>query len=107
MMENTYEKLQRTMNSYVPEFAYEHGGDDPGSVMTDLCGSMLEECRERYDRVLDKHYIQYLNLFESLLKEPVSASKGSGGIIFFAFSVSRTWTSAPFCTSILTRLGIL
>ena len=76
MMENTYEKLQRTMNSYVPEFAYEHGGDDPGSVMTDLCGSMLEECRERYDRVLDKHYIQYLNLFESLLKEPVSASKG-------------------------------
>ncbi len=38
---------------------------------------------------------------------PVSASKGTGGMMFLAFSVSRTWTSAPFCTSILTRFGIL
>ena len=76
MTENTYEKLQKMMASYAPEFAYEHGGSDPGSVMTDLCGSMLEECSERYARVLDKHYIQYLNLFEPLMKEPVCASKG-------------------------------
>lgn len=74
--ENTYEKLQKLMNSYVPEFAYEQNGKDPGSVMTDLCGSMLEECSRRYARVVPKHQVQYLNLFDSMLKEPVSASGG-------------------------------
>ena len=75
-MENTYEKLQRLMNSYVPEFAYNRDGKDPGSVLSNLCGGMLDECAKRYDRVIPKHRIQYLNMFDSLLKEPVSASKG-------------------------------
>ncbi|MBO5335551.1 MAG: hypothetical protein J6A94_00265 [Lachnospiraceae bacterium] len=75
-MENTYEKLQRLMNSYVPEFAYKKDGSDPGSVLSNLCGGMLDECAKRYDRVIPKHRIQYLNMFDSLLKEPVSASKG-------------------------------
>ena len=75
-MENTYEKLERLMNSYVPEFAYKKDGNDAGSVLSNLCGSMLEECVKRYDRVIPKHRIQYLNMFNSFLKEPVSASKG-------------------------------
>ena len=64
------------MNSYVPEFAYQRAGKDPGSVLTDLCGGMMEECAKRYDQVIPKHRVQYLNLFDSLLKEPVSASRG-------------------------------
>lgn len=75
-MENTYEKLQRLMNSYVPEFAYQKGGKDPGSVLSDLCAGMIDECAKRYDQVLPKHRIQYLNLFDSMLREPVSAAKG-------------------------------
>lgn len=75
-MENTYEKLQKLMNSYVPEFAYQKDGKDPGSVLSDLCASMLDECAKRYDMVIPKHRIQYLNLFDTMLKEPVSASKG-------------------------------
>ena len=75
-MENTYEKLQKLMNSYVPEFAYERDGKDPGSVLTDLCGGMIDECAKRYEQVIPKHRVQYLNLFDSMLKEPVSASKG-------------------------------
>lgn len=75
-MENTYEKLQRLMNSYVPEFAYQRGGKDPGSVLSDLCGGMIDESAKRYEQVIPKHRIQYLNLFDPLLKEPVSASKG-------------------------------
>ena len=71
----TYEKLQKLMHSYVPEFAYEHGASDPGCVLTDLCGTMMEESRERYGKVIPRHRIQYLNLFEHLLKEPVSASR--------------------------------
>ena len=30
--DTTYEKLQKLMRSYVPEFAYEPGGKDAGSV---------------------------------------------------------------------------
>ena len=38
------EKLKKLMNSYVPEFAYEPGASDPGSVLTDLCAEMIGTC---------------------------------------------------------------
>ena len=63
-MENTYEKLQKLMNSYVPEFAYQKDGRDPGSVLSDLCAGMIEESTKSYGRVIRKHQIQYLNLFD-------------------------------------------
>lgn len=75
-MEDTYKKLQKLMNSYVPEFAYQRGESAPGSVLTDLCGDMIEESKKRYDKVIEKHRIQYLNLFDAMLKEPVSAARG-------------------------------
>lgn len=75
-MEDTYKKLQKLMNSYVPEFSYQKGESAPGSVLTDLCGDMIEESRKRYEKVLGKHRIQYLNLFDAMLKEPVSAARG-------------------------------
>ena len=74
--DKSMEKLKKLMNSYVPEFAYEPGASDPGSVLTDLCAEMIGTCEERYSRVLSKHRIQYLNLFDPLIQEPVSASRG-------------------------------
>ena len=70
------EKMQKLMRSYVPEFAYEPGGKDAGSVLTDLGSEMLASCEERYQGVIDKHRIQYLNLFDGLVREPISASRG-------------------------------
>lgn len=75
-MEKTYEKLQRLMESYVPEFSYKRDGRDPGSVLSDLCGSMIDESAARYAQAVSKHRIQYLNLFDSMIREPVSAAKG-------------------------------
>ena len=75
-MENTYEKLQKLMNSYVPEFSYQKEGKDPGSVLSNLCAGMIDESAKNYKRVIPKHRVQYLNLFDSMIKEPVSASKG-------------------------------
>ena len=69
--DKSMEKLKKLMNSYVPEFAYEPGASDPGSVLTDLCAEMIGTCEERYSRVLSKHRIQYLNLFDPLIQEPV------------------------------------
>lgn len=45
-------------------------------MLTDLCGDMMASCEERYEGVIDKHRIQYLNLFDGLIREPVSASRG-------------------------------
>lgn len=75
-MENTYEKLQKLMNSYVPEFAYQRDGKDAGSVLSNLCAGMIDESARCYERVLPKHQIQYLNLFDPMIQEPVSAAKG-------------------------------
>ena len=75
-MGNTYEKLQKLMNSYVPEFSYQKEGKDPGSVLSNLCAGMIDESAKNYKRVIPKHRVQYLNLFDSMIKEPVSASKG-------------------------------
>ena len=75
-MDNTYEKLQKLMNSYVPEFAYRKDGRDPGSVLSDLCAGMIEESEKNYEKVIPKHQVQYLNMFDSMIKEPVSASRG-------------------------------
>lgn len=72
----TYEKLQNFMASYVPEFDYQKGSDEPGCVLTSLCGDMMEESAKRYDSVIHKHKTQYLNLFDHLRDEPVAASKG-------------------------------
>lgn len=75
-MENTYEKLQKLMNSYVPEFAYKRDGRDSGSVLSNLCAGMIEESAKCYDKVIPKHQIQYLNMFDAMVKEPVSAARG-------------------------------
>ena len=75
-MIDTNTKVQKLINSYVPEFAYEPGAKDPGSVLTDLCAGMLADSQKRFDMVIPRSRIQYLNLFESMVKEPASASRG-------------------------------
>lgn len=71
-----YKTLKKLMNSYVPEFAYERNGRDPGSVLTTLCGQMMEDSEKRLGKVLHKHKVQFLNLFDAMKTEPVAAAKG-------------------------------
>lgn len=78
MMNNqkSYEKLNQLMRAYVPEFSFDAGSDDPGSVLSVLCADMIKDSEKRFERVLDKHKIQYLNLLDDLKNEPVKAAKG-------------------------------
>lgn len=73
---NTQEKMRQTMASYVPEFSYEREGTDPGSVLTGLCADMIEESASRFEHVMDKYRVQFLNLFDAMMKEPVSTARG-------------------------------
>lgn len=74
--QNSYEKLNQLMHAYVPEFSFDESSDDPGSVLSVLCADMLGDSRKRFERVFDKHKIQYLNLLDDLKSEPVKAAKG-------------------------------
>lgn len=73
---NVYKTLEKLMKSYVPEFSYERDGKDSGSVLTSLCGQMIESSEKQYEKVLHKHKIQFLNLFDAMKTEPISAAKG-------------------------------
>ena len=69
------EKMQALAQSYVPEWKFSIDNPDPGSVVALLCCDMLEESRSRFDRVLHKHKIQYMNLFDRFKEEPVEAAR--------------------------------
>ena len=60
-MENTYEKLQKLMNSYVPEFAYQKEGKDPGSVLSNLCAGMIDESAKNNPILLKKKGVFYVD----------------------------------------------
>lgn len=70
------QQLQRLAKSYTPEWHYTQENPDAGSVLGILVADMLENSRQHLDRVMHKHKIQYLNQFDALMKEPVSAARG-------------------------------
>lgn len=70
------EQLQKLAQSYTPEWHFTQENPDAGSVLGILISDMLEDSSKRFQRALHKHKIQYLNRFDALMKEPVSASRG-------------------------------
>ena len=70
------DKIKHLIDSYTPVLSQSEESQDPGSVLTTLCGDMIKESQERYKRVIPKHKVQFLNLFDAVKREPVFASKG-------------------------------
>ena len=68
-------KIQRLARAYVPEWRFSIEQPDAGSVVGMLVGDMLSQSQERFGKVLHKHKIQYLNLFDSLKEEPIESAK--------------------------------
>ena len=62
--------------SYAPEWRFDERDPDAGSVVALLMNDMLVGSAERFGRVLHKHKIQYLNLFDRFKVEPVEAARG-------------------------------
>ncbi|MBC8546576.1 hypothetical protein H8711_06460 [Clostridiaceae bacterium NSJ-31] len=69
------EKLRELAASYTPEWRFSADDPDPGSVVELLCCGMIEESQKRFGRILHKHKVQYLNLFDRLKEEPVEAAR--------------------------------
>lgn len=74
--QKTLEQLEKLAKSYTPEWSFSKENPDAGSVLGILISDMLEDSRERLSKALHKHKIQYLNRFDRLVKEPVSAARG-------------------------------
>lgn len=70
------EQLHRLAQSYTPEWHFTQENPDAGSVLGILISDMLEDSSKRLERAMHKHKVHYLNRFDALIKEPVSASKG-------------------------------
>lgn len=70
------EQLHRLAASYTPEWHFTEENPDAGSVLGILISDMLEDSSRRVERALHKHKLHYLNRFDALMKEPVSAARG-------------------------------
>ena len=70
-----YEELAALAASYVPEWKFTPAAPDPGAALAMLVDDMRADSLDRFSRVLHKHRIQYLNLFDRLVQEPVAAAQ--------------------------------
>ncbi|MDR2909019.1 MAG: hypothetical protein LBU86_03965, partial [Oscillospiraceae bacterium] len=75
MRDTLLDKMKALAKSYAPEWSFTQDEPDGGSVVALLFKDMLEGSLERYDKVLHKHRIRYLNLFDRFKKEPVEPAK--------------------------------
>ncbi len=70
-----HDKITDLARSYVPQWRFDEHNPDAGSVVALLVDDMLNHTEDNFSRVIDKHKIQYLNLFDLLVEEPISSAK--------------------------------
>lgn len=70
------EQLEKLAKSYTPEWSFSKENPDAGSVLGLLITDMLSNSSEQLEKAMHKHKIQYLNRFDRLVEEPVSAARG-------------------------------
>ncbi len=68
-------KMKTLAASYAPEWSFNPEEPDAGTVIALLYKDMLEGSEERLNKVLHKHKIQYLNLFDRFKAEQAEAAK--------------------------------
>ncbi|MFV0402295.1 MAG: hypothetical protein ACK5LX_16990 [Oscillospiraceae bacterium] len=69
------EQLRKLAAVYTPEWRFDPEQPDSGAALALLISGMLSDSASRFDKVLHKHKIQYLNLFDRLKEEPVEAAR--------------------------------
>ncbi len=74
-MSTRHEKIAQLASSYVPEWRFDEKNPDAGTTIAMLVDDMLNHTEENFEKVMDKHKIQYLNLFDMLKEEPITSAK--------------------------------
>lgn len=69
------DRLERLARAYTPEWRFTHERPDAGSVIALLIGRMLADSEQRLDRALHKHHIQFMNLFDGIVPEPLESAR--------------------------------
>ena len=74
--------LADRIHEYTPEWRYEPGdGDDPGAAIAELFGEMFQQTIDRFNRIPQKTYIEFLNM---LGVESPTVTPASGFVRFSA-----------------------
>ncbi len=68
-------KIEALAKSYVPEWSYSKENPDSGTALAILISEMLSISESRLEKVLHKHKLQYLNMFDRIMDEPVESAK--------------------------------
>ncbi len=98
-----HERLAKLASSYVPEWRFDEQNPDAGSVVALLIDDMLNHTEDNFSRVMDKHKIQYLNLFDLLVEEPIASAKSY--VKFTAVTGSGEGAYIPKATTLLADDG--
>ncbi len=72
---NKHEKLAINAKSYLPEWKFDPTNPDAGSTVAILIDEMINQTSDNFDKIMHKHKIQYLNLFDKLKEEPIESAK--------------------------------
>ena len=69
------EEIRRRARSYVPEWRNDPDDMDGGGALAAIFAHMFSQTVDRYNRVLHKDYIEFLNLL-SVRQKPVTPATG-------------------------------
>ena len=100
---NMTEQLQKLAKSYTPEWSFSAQNPDAGSVLGILLTDMLRGSQNRLDQAMHKHKVQYLNRFDRLVEEPVSAARGY--VQFLPVTGNEDIMAVPAQTGLSAQVG--
>ncbi len=75
LVSGRHDKIAKLAASYTPEWRFDEQNPDAGTTVAMLVDDMLSHTEENFGRVMDKHRIQYLNLFDMLKEEPIASAR--------------------------------
>ena len=63
-MSDLWTQLEAYVRSYLPDWQFRRGGPEVESALLTVLGEMLEDSRERLDRLPDKHWAEFLSAWD-------------------------------------------
>jgi len=69
------DRIRELSSSYIPQWKFSTKNPDPCSVVAIIFGGMLSDNEKKYRSVVNKHKIQFLNLFDGIKEEPISSAR--------------------------------
>ncbi|MDR0936802.1 MAG: hypothetical protein LBM98_08990 [Oscillospiraceae bacterium] len=94
--------LQTRAGAYVPEWRFRAGEAEPGAALAALFAELFGQTLERYERLPEKYYIEFLNLLGVGRRSPKCSS---GYVRFFTNGADINPVNVPATTEVFASGG--